>query len=86
MTAWVSNTISHDIPSGGDFATAAISGAIDRSDQRKRTTHDRPHHPLEDGVLRLPGFIRHALALFEVAAGAKRLFAAAGQDHRAQTF
>ena len=22
LTAWVSNTISHDIPSGGDFATA----------------------------------------------------------------
>ena len=35
-------------------------------------------------MLRLPAFVGHAVALLEVAAGAERLCAAAGDDHRAQ--
>ena len=75
-----------EIRSGGDLAAAAIGRAIDGRDQRNRAPHHRPHHPLEDRMLRLPAFVGHAVALFQIAAGAKRLVSAAGDDHGAQAF
>ena len=37
-------------------------------------------------MLRPPGLIAHAVALLEIAAGAKRLLAVAGDDHHARLF
>ena len=70
----------------GDLAAAAIGRAVDGREQRDRAAHHRPHHAFEDQVLRPPAFVGHAVALLEIAAGAKRLVAAAGDDHGAQIF
>jgi hypothetical protein len=37
-------------------------------------------------MLRLPGLVRHAVALLEIAAGAERLAPLPGQDDDAQAF
>ena len=67
-----------------DLAAAAIGGAIDGGDHRDRTGQDRPQHALEHEMLGLPGFVGHAVALLEIAAGAERFGPRAGQDGDAQ--
>ena len=62
------------------FATAGISGAVDRADDRDGAADKRPDHALEQQMLVLPGLVGHAVALLEVAAGAKRPLPRAGQD------
>jgi hypothetical protein len=76
----------HEIRSRGDLTTPATGRAVDRSHQRDWTSHHRPHHSFEDCVLRLPALIGRTIALLEISTSAKRLLAAACDDHSAQAF
>ena len=67
-----------------DLAAAAIGRAVDGADDRDRAVDQRPHHALENDVLARPRLVGHAAALLQVAAGAERLVAGAGQDDAAQ--
>ncbi|MGX1414304.1 hypothetical protein AB7M43_004396 [Bradyrhizobium elkanii] len=67
-----------------DLAAAAIGRTIDRADHGNRTAQQSAQHALEDQMLCLPGLVRHAVALLQIAPGAERLVAVSGQDHRAQ--
>ncbi len=63
------------------LAAAGIGRTIDRPDDRDRAADKRADHPLEQQMLILPGLVGHAVALFEVAAGAERPLPRAGQDN-----
>src|SRR5205085_9468793 len=73
-----------EIAAARDLATAAVSRAVDGADDRDRTVDQRPHHALEDDVLARPCLVGHAAALLQVAAGAERLVAGAGENDAAQ--
>src|SRR5712671_5109988 len=73
-----------EIRSRGDLAAAPVGRAVDGSHQRNWTSCDRPNHSFENCVLRPPAFIGHAVAFLQIPAGAKRLFAAAGNNRGAQ--
>ena len=73
-----------EIAAARDLAAAAIGRAVDGADDRDRAVDQRPHHPLEDDVLARPRLVGHAAAFLQVAAGAERLVAGAGQDDAAQ--
>src|SRR3954470_21997441 len=55
-----------EIRSRGDLTAAAIGCAVDSRQQRDRTSHYRPNHSFEDGMLRLPAFVAHPVALLEI--------------------
>ena len=63
------------------LTAAGVRGAVDRPQHRNRTADKSPDHALEEEMLGLPGFVRHALAFLEIAAGAKRLVAGPGQHN-----
>jgi hypothetical protein len=58
--------------------------AVDRGDQRDRAIEDHAEGALEQRMLGEPLRVRHAVALFEVAAAAERLGAGAGQHDAAR--
>ena len=66
-----------------DLHAAGIGGAVHRGDDRHRAGDDGANGALEDQVLVLPLLIRHAVALFQVAAGAERARAGAGEHDAA---
>ena len=51
----------------------AIRGAVHRGDDRHRAVDHGADRALEDQVLILPLLVGHAVALFQIAAGAERL-------------
>src|SRR6266850_4957333 len=69
---------------GLTYRYRSIGGAVNSSHQWNWTSYHRPNHSFENCVLRLPAFIGHAVAFLQVPAGAKRLFAAAGNNRGAQ--
>jgi hypothetical protein len=65
------------------FAAAAECRPVHGRYHRDRAVEQGERHALEQRVLLHPLRVGHAVALFQVAAGAERLVAGAGQDHAA---
>ena len=74
-----------EIAGHADFLAAADAHAVDARDHRLVAAEDRRHHVVEQAHV-LPVFLRIAGVIFGiflgVAAGAERLVAHAGKDHR----
>ena len=65
------------------FAAAAEGRAIDCGNHRRGAVHDGVVGFFKDGVLHAPLFICHAVAFFQITAGAKRFVAGTGDQHAA---
>ncbi len=61
------------------FAPPRIGRPVDRADHRHRAGEKGADHALEQQMLVLPRFVGHAVALFQVAAGAKGALAGTRQ-------
>ena len=65
------------------FKSARISVSVDRGNHGHWQIHQRPVHTLKQFVLQCPLFIRHTVALFQIATGTKYFFASTGQYNAA---
>ena len=71
------------IQCGGYLTTATIGSTVHCPDDRRRAVDHCPDHAFKDAMLVTPGLIVHTIAFFEIATGAERLCASAGNHDTA---